>query len=61
MTHEFLLELLRPEKLTKKEIKEKAYWCLRHWPLLTVDVKIRDDEGKWQRLKDISISTEKDE
>jgi hypothetical protein len=52
MTHDFLRELLGPHKLTKKEIRAKAYSCLRHFPLLTVDVKVRDDEGKWQRLKD---------
>jgi len=51
----FLVELASPNKLTKKQIREHARSVLRHFPLLTVDVKVRDDEGKWQRVKDSSL------
>ena len=50
-TREFLRELLRPNKLTKKEIRARVSSCLRHWPF-EADVKIKDDNGKWQKISD---------
>ena len=48
---EFLRELALPNRLTKKQINERALSVLRHFPFLAVDVKVRDDKGKWQRIE----------
>lgn len=41
LTREFLRDLLNPKKCpkTKKELRERAYRCLRHYPYL-------DERGK---------------
>lgn len=51
ITREFLRRLLSPYnggyKGVKKEVREEAIRCLRHWPN---EIKIKDDNGKWQRI-----------
>lgn len=54
-TREFLRLLLSPYnggfKKVPKEVRLVAKYCLKHWPM-DLEIKIRDDEGKWRRMGD---------
>ena len=63
-TREFLRLLLSPYnggfKGVPKDVRLVAEYILKHFPS-EYEIKIRDDEGKWQNLRDTLILMEKDE
>ena len=59
MTREFLRELLDPKKTPKvrREIRERAYRCLRHFPW-DMDIGIRPDCATAKQRKDFKQFTD---
>ena len=60
MTREFLCKImLRPANggfpRLPRELRQQARSCLKHMPAY-YDIQIRDDEGKWQTLRDTPTS-----